>query len=194
MLGGVCCVVEPLISLAKDQYENMCDAGVSCACINSSVAPDRKLRVLRDLADDQPDLRVLLTTPESLQLPELRDALRATAQNGRLVCLAVDEAHCCTEWGHDFRPAYLSLGELRREVAPDVPILALTGTATPAVRRGIRDALAMRDPVTVENSCHRGEIRYEVAFKEAIGGKEECVADLAAFIEKQGGSTGESIT
>jgi len=202
---GYAVVVSPLLSLAKDQRASAVDLGIEAEAWNSSIEPALKRRIAGDLQDAQTTLRLLFTTPESLETPDLGDALRAGAASGLVKLFCVDEAHCVSQWGNSFRPSYLRLGEARAQLMPGVPILAMTGTATAAVRRDMARSLELRSPVVVDRPASRPELCYDVVFREALEHERKATArasdadeeeadptlqDLAAFIEAQGTKSG----
>jgi RecQ family ATP-dependent DNA helicase len=186
-------VVTPLLSLAQDQVRS-CDAlDIEAACWSSETPEPRKEMVLRELLADEDacTLRLLYTTPESLQSPRLLEALAEAHARARLCSLAVDEAHMVCEWGHDFRPAYLQLAQVR-DALPNLPVLAATATATPQVRDGIVDLLRLRPPRVLVASFNRPNIALAVRFKELVGDGSQAavVADVAAFIRARPGQRG----
>jgi len=140
---GLAVVVSPLISLMKDQVDTLVGNGVPAALYNSSLAADEKAAVVRGLAEQR--YRLLYVSPERL-VGEGGDGFltRLAACNVRFI--AVDEAHCISQWGHDFRPEYRQLARLRERL-PGISIHAYTATATARVRRDIASQLALRDPV-----------------------------------------------
>ena len=155
MLPGVTLVVTPLISLMKDQVDNLADRGIHAACLHSGLT-----RREAAYAMDRARLgraRIVYVAPEKLRQKSFIAELRAW----EVSLLVVDEAHCISQWGYDFRPAYLNIGRLRK-LKPDVPVLALTATATPEVAEDIRAQLAMRDPATFRMSFTRENISYIV--------------------------------
>ena len=119
--------------------------------------PDRRQQALRRLREET--LRLLYLAPERLQGEATRQMLEAHADEGRLVALAVDEAHCISAWGHDFRPDYRRLGLIRR-LCPGVPMLALSATAAPRVRADIIRLLDLRSPLVQVSSARRDNLRY----------------------------------
>ncbi|KAK9822237.1 hypothetical protein WJX81_003912 [Elliptochloris bilobata] len=127
--SGFAVVISPLIALAKDQVEDCLDRDIDAALWNSETDEVVKTRLVQDISCSEPATKVLYTTPESLAMPRLLDALKEAAAAGCLTLFGVDEAHCVSQWGHDFRPAYLALASLRSNF-PDVPILALTRLRT----------------------------------------------------------------
>jgi ATP-dependent DNA helicase RecQ len=147
-------VVSPLISLMLDQVDALQAAGVPAAFVNSTLSAaevDARLD-----AAEQGRLKLLYLAPERFDSPRFRDRLARL----RVSLLAVDEAHCISQWGHDFRPSYLRLGEAR--VALGCPAIALTATATPEVRRDIERELRLRDPVVVTGGFDRTNLRWQV--------------------------------
>src|SRR5262245_11893337 len=131
---GLTVVVSPLIALMKDQVDALAQAGVAATFLNSSIASREAHERLRGLESGR--FRILYVAPERLLLPGFLDDL---ARFG-LARIAIDEAHCISEWGHDFRPEYRQLQELRKRF-PKAPVLALTATATARVRDDIVQSL-----------------------------------------------------
>ena len=154
-LDGLTLVVSPLIALMKDQVDALRANGVPAEFINSTLTYAEIARVQRQA--QQGDLKILYLAPERLALPDFRGWLDTL--NVSLV--AVDEAHCISEWGHDFRPDYRTLDELRRNM-PGVPFIALTATATERVRRDIVTQLGLNQPKRYVASFDRPNLRYEV--------------------------------
>ena len=137
---GVALVFSPLIALMEDQVAALKARGIAAEFINSTL--DRATREKRYRALARGEYELIYATPERMYKPEFVDSLRAAP--GGVKLLAVDEAHCIAKWGHDFRPAYQEVGEFRRVLGAPVTI-ALTATATPAVRDDIRDTLGLSD-------------------------------------------------
>ncbi|MEZ0259305.1 MAG: RecQ family ATP-dependent DNA helicase, partial [Chthoniobacter sp.] len=127
---GLTVVVSPLIALMKDQVDALTATGVPATFLNSTLDGDEARARFRGL--HRGEYRLLYAAPERLMLPGFVDNLRAW----NVTQLAIDEAHCISEWGHDFRPEYRQLADLR-ESLPDVPVMALTATATERVRADI---------------------------------------------------------
>ncbi|MFT4548974.1 MAG: ATP-dependent DNA helicase RecQ [Verrucomicrobiales bacterium] len=160
---GCAIVVSPLIALMKDQVDSALANGIRAACANSSMSIDERAKTAQAYKDGELDL--LYLAPERLAASGILDRLR-DCPNGAPAFFAIDEAHCLSEWGHDFRPDYLVLGTLR-DTFPDVPIAAFTATATKKVAADIEARLQLRDPVKVRASFDRHNLFYEVRAKRA---------------------------
>ena len=155
---GLTVVVSPLIALMKDQVDGLHANGIAATFLNSSLSPQESRSRLRDLHHGQ--YRLLYIAPERLMLPGCLNDL----QNWDVQMLAIDEAHCISEWGHDFRPEYRQLVELR-ERFPFLPMIALTATATERVREDIVRLLKLKDPATYVASFNRPNLTYQVLAK-----------------------------
>jgi ATP-dependent DNA helicase RecQ len=156
-------VVSPLIALMADQERALRSRGVPVIALHSRLRPAERRAALERL--EAGGRLVVLTTPETLES-------RATApcfERARPSLLCVDEAHCISEWGHDFRPSYLQLGAARERLG-NRPVLALTATATPRVRRDIAERLRLRDPLVLIASAHRENLHLTV---EIVPGAEK---------------------
>jgi ATP-dependent DNA helicase RecQ len=153
-LDGLTVVVSPLISLMKDQVDTLVRAGAPAALLNSTVPRDEAERTLD--AARRGRLKLLYVAPERFD----SDAFRRELPGLGVTLLAVDEAHCVSQWGHDFRPSYLRLGAVRDEL--DVPVIALTATATPAVREDVTRQLRLREPATVVRGFDRPNLAWSV--------------------------------
>lgn len=158
MRDGLTVVVSPLIALMKDQVDALVTAGIPATFLNSTLDGDEARTRLRGL--HQGAYRLLYLAPERLGLAHVLSDLA----QWNVTRFAIDEAHCISEWGHDFRPEYRRLSELRR-VFPSVPILALTATATDRVRDDIVASLALRDPARYVASFNRPNLHYRVVPK-----------------------------
>jgi len=166
---GTGIVVSPLISLMKDQVDALRAAGVSAAAYNSSLEADEARSVLRALHAGELDL--LYVAPETLmtegflaRLQGLGRGPDSTGQDDGVALFAIDEAHCVSQWGHDFRPEYVQLGQLR-ELFPGVPILACTATADPETRDDVRLRLGLEEAAVYVTGFDRPNIRYTVVEK-----------------------------
>ncbi len=161
MLPGTTVVISPLISLMKDQVDGARENGISAAFLNSSLTAEEKTEVYRALRENRLDL--LYIAPERFAIPGFLDTLKGLP----ISLFAVDEAHCISEWGHDFRPDYLSLSGVTRSFA-DVPVAAFTATATLKVQEDIIKRLGLRSPYTVRASFNRPNLVYQVLRKEKV--------------------------
>ena len=154
-LGKLAVVVSPLISLMKDQVDGLTAAGVPAALLNSSLTAEERRRVEAEVARGK--YHLLYVAPERLVLPTCLGLLRRAG----VAFFAIDEAHCISQWGHDFRPEYRQLAVLR-DAFPDAAIHAFTATATPRVRTDIAAELALRDPAILVGSFDRPNLVYRV--------------------------------
>lgn len=152
---GLTLVVSPLIALMKDQLDGLLANGVKAAMLSSALQSDERQAVSQAMA--RRELDILFVSPERLASEGFVDQL----ERAGLTSIAVDEAHCISHWGHDFRPDYRQLGALRAR-RPEVPIIALTATATPRVREDIVNELGLVDPVRVVGNFDRPNLTYRV--------------------------------
>ncbi len=159
LLPGVCIVISPLLSLMKDQVDSACELGIRAATINSTTTRGQYARAMNGLENEQLDL--LYVSPERFNTPSFIDCLRSV----KIAFFAVDEAHCISEWGHQFRPDYLALGQIA-DLFPGVPIAAFTATATERVSQDIQTLLKMRNPFSLRASFDRPNLKYRIARKD----------------------------
>ena len=198
---GLTIVLTPLIALADDQIGDLEGRDVSVARWDSSVSREDKDALLRELSpDDDGDFdadavpRLLYRTPEALvhaeeRHPKLAAALRGLVGRGLVNAIVVDECHCVSQWGHDFRDAYAQIGEARRRLGlRGVPVQALTATATPRVRDDVSKSLKLTEPVVVTATVDRPNIFLEVVDGDAIGDAEAELADLYEWITDNDGA------
>jgi ATP-dependent DNA helicase RecQ len=174
---GLTIVVSPLIALMKDQVDAMTATGVPATFLNSSLDEQEARARLRGLYDGE--YRLLYLAPERLFAGTFVSRLR----EWNVSAVAVDEAHCISEWGHDFRPEYRRIAELRG-MLPDVPFLALTATATERVRADILTQLQLRDPAIFVGSFNRPNLTYRVIDKE------KPAAQVLAFVRERPADSG----
>ena len=156
---GTALVVSPLIALMQDQVDALCQLGVRAACLNSTLDAAQAQAVERQLLEGALDL--LYVAPERLLTPRFLSLM----DRARLALFAIDEAHCVSQWGHDFRPEYRELN-LLHERWPDVPRIALTATADPPTQREIAERLQLEDARRFVTSFDRPNIRYTVVQKD----------------------------
>ncbi len=158
-LDGITLVISPLIALMKDQVDALCANGVKAACINSAMSPDAIRTILYEARAGQ--WKLLYVAPERLATPNFQAVLRTFP----IRLIAVDEAHCISEWGHDFRPDYRTLANLR-ELFPHVPWIALTATANARVQTDIIVQLKLENSKTFLSSFNRPNLTYLVRPKK----------------------------
>jgi ATP-dependent DNA helicase RecQ len=175
--GGVGIVVSPLIALMEDQVGALRDAGVRAAFLNSTLTRADQQRVVADVQSGS--LQLLYVAPERLMQEQTLELLASV----RLSLIAIDEAHCVSQWGHDFRQDYLVLNELKRRF-PGVPRMALTATATPPTRDEIVARLELDEPAIFTASFDRPNIRYHVQAKS------DARRQLLRFLDNHRGEAG----
>ncbi|MEM7769742.1 MAG: DNA helicase RecQ [Cyanobacteria bacterium P01_A01_bin.37] len=179
---GVTIVVSPLIALMQDQVESLQNADISATFLNSSLS-------LADVRDRERDvlhgqIQLLYVAPEKLLKDRFLTFLDVVAQGIGIAGFAIDEAHCVSEWGHDFRPEYRQLRLLRQRY-PDVPMMALTATATERVRYDIVDQLALQEPFIHVASFNRTNLYYEVRTKH-----KQSYSELLTLIKQSNNESG----
>jgi len=177
MRDGLTIVVSPLIALMKDQVDALQTSGIPATYLNSTLNREEAKARWRGL--HRGEYRMLYVAPERLML----DAFLERALNWDIAQFAIDEAHCISEWGHDFRPEYRELKKLRKHL-PDVPIMALTATATDRVRADIIKELTLRDPRAYVASFNRPNLTYRVIPKTTA------YEQLLAFIRSRPNDSG----
>lgn len=161
-------VFSPLLALIKDQIDHLGKLRICAESINSKMTTKERDRVVADLRSVRPNTRFLYITPEQAVTESFRSILKTLIRFNRVAYFAVDEAHCVSEWGHDFRPDYLRLGELR-SMYLSVPWIALTATASKEVVKDIVKRLSLTKPLaTFKTPCFRSNLFYDVVFKETI--------------------------
>ena len=154
-MDGICIVVTPLIALMKDQVENLKKRGITAAAIYSGMTQNDIMLTLDNSVFGA--YKFLYVSPERLATPIFLQKIKQAT-----VCMiAVDESHCISQWGYDFRPSYLRIADIR-EILPDVPVLALTATATPEVVDDIQKQLLFREPNLFQKSFQRSNLVYVV--------------------------------
>jgi ATP-dependent DNA helicase RecQ len=157
---GVGIVVSPLIALMRNQVAALRQLGVNAAALNSSLTPAERAQVRGDLRENRLDL--LYAAPERLMMPDFLEML----DGAEIALFAIDEAHCVSQWGHDFRPEYLQLAGLAQRF-PGIPRIALTATADMQSREDIRRRLALDDARLFLASFDRPNIRYSIIPKSS---------------------------
>ena len=180
VMEGMALVVSPLVSLMADQVRAVQEAGIRGAYLNSTLAPGQQAEVLRRAAEGAYDL--MYVAPERLADPRFAEF----ARTARLALIAVDEAHCVSQWGQDFRPSYLSIGQFIAELPVRPPVAALTATATDLVRRDIVRLLGLRDAACTVTGFDRPNLRFAVERREP----KQKLACLDAFIDERRAESG----
>ncbi len=185
--ASLCVVVSPLIALMKDQVDGLKLAGYPAAAMNSGVSYEDSTEIRREV--EAGNIRLLLVAPERLLTDGFlawlvrlgqRDASKGVAS------IAIDEAHCISQWGHDFRPEYRRLAELR-EILPGVPMQAFTATATPRVREDIAHQLHMQDPAILVGTFDRPNLTYRIVPRMGSG-----VDQIEEVVRRHAGTEGGS--
>ncbi len=176
-MPGLAVVVSPLISLMKDQVDALTECGVSAMRIDSSMSISERDSVIARI--NEQSLKLLYLSPERLLSDGFVDLLRKT----KLSFIAIDEAHCVSMWGHDFRPEYRQLGSLR-QIFPDVTIAAYTATATEQVRNDIAEQLRLKNPQMLIGSFDRPNLIYKVRPRKTI------VKQVCAVLDRHKGESG----
>ncbi|MEL7238003.1 MAG: ATP-dependent DNA helicase RecQ, partial [Planctomycetota bacterium] len=176
--GGLAIVVSPLISLMENQVQQLRDEGIACAMLSSSMPlPDQRETYQQLEAGFE---GMLYVAPERFSNPRFRELMPDLKPS----LFAIDEAHCISAWGHDFRPEYQQLGDIR-DALGGPPCIALTATATAEVRDDIRQSLGLRDPSIVVTGFDRPNLRYEA---RRIRGKKNKLDQLIGLLEQDDGS------
>ncbi|HYO10341.1 MAG TPA: ATP-dependent DNA helicase RecQ [Tepidisphaeraceae bacterium] len=171
VVGGLTVVVSPLISLMEDQVQQLRDEGIAAAMLNSALDASEQREVLRELHNNFKGL--LYVAPERFFAPSFQPVLEKL----RPKLLAVDEAHCISQWGHDFRPEYARLGEVRQRLGAP-PTIALTATATEDVRGDIIRQLGLSEPTVVVTGFDRPNLLYESRTVAKVKEKDELLLEL----------------
>jgi len=176
-MDGMAVIVSPLISLMKDQVDTLVECGVSAMRLDSSMSTDEQKETIRYIR--QGAVKLLYLSPERL----LTDSFINLLQRTKISYFAIDEAHCVSMWGHDFRPEYRQLGRLR-ELFPDTPIAAYTATATERVRNDIASQLRLNNPEILVGSFDRPNLSYKVQPRRNI------VTQVCSVLDRHKGESG----
>lgn len=177
VMKGTCIVISPLISLMKDQVDAAINNGLRASFLNSSLSFQSKREIESRLAGGKLDL--IYVSPERFAMPEFIALLKQI----KVSFVAIDEAHCISEWGHDFRPDYLNLSSIVKKF-PDVPVTAFTATATHRVQEDIVEKLKLRSPHTVRASFNRPNLFYKVVPKNKPSDQ------ILRFVKSHSGESG----
>lgn len=176
---GTTIVISPLIALMKDQVDALQALGIDAKLINSSLTAGEQGEVIREMAAGRLDL--VYVAPERLRNGRFLEAVASA----NVTLLAIDEAHCVSEWGHDFRPDYARLGQFRERYLQNVQTIALTATATPIVRQDIAELLGLQDPHVFVTGFARSNLRFSVAHLKSDREKDD---RLLEYLKQQDGA------
>ncbi|XP_033845066.1 ATP-dependent DNA helicase Q1 [Periophthalmus magnuspinnatus] len=180
---GFTLVVTPLVSLMEDQIMFLCSLEVPAAMLNASSSKEHAKTVMAAMADPKSPFKLIYVTPEKIAKSKLLMSRLEKAYKAQLLSrIAVDEVHCCSQWGHDFRPDYKMLGILKRQF-PQVPLLGLTATATSSVLQDCEKILNVSQPLTLTASFNRTNLYYEVRFKASD--RDGSLNDMASLIKRK---------
>jgi RecQ family ATP-dependent DNA helicase len=192
---GITVVVSPLLALMTNQINAARALGIRTESISSNIPQSERNRIVSDLKCGHPETRLLYVTPELCAMDHFRKLLNTIHTQGQLIRIAIDEVHCISEWGHDFRPAYKELSWLKKTlILPSVPIIALTATATPRVRNDIVKCLGLNPLISptqtagtpgkatkfFSTTTARPNIHYEVRYFSESSPKDDSGDDLFA--------------
>lgn len=159
---GITIVFSPLIALIQDQVTQLKSLLIKAETLNSKLSATERKQVYDEIQKPKPSIKLLYITPELAATPGFQKVLSSLYQRKLLEYFVVDEAHCVSQWGHDFRPDYLKLGSLRKQFG-DVQWIALTATATPHVQADVVASLNLYKPTAVfKTTCYRPNLFYDV--------------------------------
>ncbi len=177
VLGGICVVVSPLIALMNDQVAQLNQKKIPAASIHSGLSYAEIHHLLQQAAAGE--IQFLYVSPERILSETFLEAISQI----NIGLLAIDEAHCVSQWGYDFRPAYLKIAQFREYLPPNTPLIALTASATPAVQDDILVQLHMKNAAVVKGSFERKNLHYHCRLSESIH------HSLVQLLQQKTGST-----
>ncbi|GMN40568.1 hypothetical protein TIFTF001_009782 [Ficus carica] len=180
--NGIALVVSPLLSLIQDQVMGLAALGISANMLTSTTSKDEEKFIYKALEKGDGDLKILYVTPEKISKSKrFMSKLEKCHNAGRLSLISIDEAHCCSQWGHDFRPDYKNLGILKTQF-PSVPVIALTATATQKVQNDLMEMLHIPRCVKFVSTVNRPNLFYMVQEKSSVG--KVVIDEIAEFIQE----------
>ncbi|XP_062886979.1 ATP-dependent DNA helicase Q5 isoform X2 [Mobula hypostoma] len=186
---GVTIVISPLLALIQDQIEHLHILKIQACSLNSKNPLEERKKILSDLWCEKPSIKLLYITPEMAASSTMGPVIDSLLARKLLAYLVVDEAHCVSQWGHDFRPDYLKLGLLRSKIS-NVPCIALTATAPKQVQDDVVASLQLKVPIAIfKTPCFRANLFYDVLFKEILN---QPYVNLKGFCEKALGKKNSS--